>query len=101
MMWIMAVMGMLVRNAETTQVGTMVITFPLVFVSSAFVPVETMPKWLQVLADINPVTVTVDAIRCLLVSGHYTTTLWQAFIWIVGLLIVFIPLAINRYQHSV
>jgi ABC-2 type transport system permease protein/oleandomycin transport system permease protein len=101
MMWIMAIIGLLVKNAETTQVGTMVITFPLVFVSSAFVPVETMPKWLQVLADINPVTVTVDAIRGLLVSGQYTPALWQALFWIGGMLLVFIPLAINRYQHSV
>ena len=101
MMWIMAVIGLLVKNAETTQVGTMVITFPLVFISSAFVPIETMPKWLQALADINPVTVTVDAIRGLLVSGQYTPALWQAWIWVGGILLFFIPLAINRYQRSV
>jgi ABC transporter DrrB family efflux protein len=100
MMWIMAVIGLLVKNAETTQVGTMVITFPLVFISSAFVPVETMPKWLQTLANVNPVTVTVDAIRGLLVSGQYTPDVWQALIWIGGILLVFIPLAINRYQKS-
>jgi len=100
MMWIMALIGLLVKNAETTQVGTMVVTFPLVFVSSAFVPVETMPKWLQTLANVNPVTVTVDAIRGLLVSGQYTPDVWQALIWIGGILLVFIPIAINRYQKS-
>jgi ABC transporter DrrB family efflux protein len=100
MMWIMAVIGLLVKNAETTQVGTMVITFPLVFVSSAFVPVETMPDWLQAIANINPVTVTVDAIRGLLITGQYTPDLWQALIWIGVLLLVFIPSAINLYQRS-
>ena len=70
-MWIMAIIGLQMKNAETTQVATMIATFPLVFVSSTFVPVETMPKWLQAFAEISPVTVTVDAIRGLLVTGQY------------------------------
>jgi len=96
-MWIMATIGMLTKSAETSQTLGMLISFPLVFVSSAFVPVDSMPGWLQAFAEISPVTVCVDAVRGLLVTGEYATALWQAALWIGGILIVFIPLAVNRY----
>ena len=99
MMWIMAVIGMLVRNAETTQIGTMIITFPLVFVSSAFAR-SNHAEMVAGDCGYQPGGVaTVDTIRGLLVSGQYTPSLWQSLIWVGGLLLVFIPLAINRYQH--
>jgi ABC-2 type transport system permease protein/oleandomycin transport system permease protein len=101
MMWIMATIGLLTKDAETTQVAAMITVFPLVFASSAFVPVETMPGWLQAFAEINPVTVTVNAMRGLLVTGEYTTALWQSIAWIGGILLIFVPLAVSRYRRAV
>jgi oleandomycin transport system permease protein len=59
-----------------------------------------MPGWLQAFAEISPVTVCVDAVRGLLVTGEYATALWQAALWIGGIFIVFIPLAVNRYLRA-
>lgn len=101
MMWIMAIIGLLTKDAETTQVVAMITVFPLVFASSAFVPVETMPGWLQAFAEINPVTVTVNAMRGLLITGEYTTALWQSLAWIGGILLIFVPLAVTRYRRAV
>jgi len=100
-MWIMATIGMVTKNAETSQMFGMIVLFPLVFASSAFVPVETMPGWLQAFAEISPVTVCVNAVRGLLVTGEYTTALWQSLLWIGGILLVFIPLGVNRYRQAV
>jgi ABC-2 type transport system permease protein/oleandomycin transport system permease protein len=99
-MWIMATIGLITKDAETTQTMAMVTIFPLVFASSAFVPVETMPGWLQAFAEISPVTVTIDAIRGLMVTGEYTPALWKSLAWIGGVLIVFAPLAVRRYRRA-
>ena len=71
--------------------------FPLTFASSAFVPVSTMPSWLQGFARHNPVTVLSDALRGLFHVNPLLTTadtrwaLIQSVLWILGILIVFIP----------
>ena len=70
--WISALIGLSVRDVESAQAAGFVWVFPLVFASSAFVPVETMPGWLQAFADINPVTVTVNALRALTLGGPTT-----------------------------
>ena len=74
--------------------------FPLVFASSAFVPVESMPGWLQSFTRINPVTITVNALRALTLGGPTTTPLLQSLAWIAGILLVFVPLAVNRYRRA-
>ena len=63
--WISAFIGLSVRDVESAQAAGFVWVFPLVFASSAFVPVESMPGWLQSFAKVNPVTVTVNALRAL------------------------------------
>ena len=100
-MWIMVIFGLLTKDAETTQVLAMITIFPLTFASSAFVPVDSMPGWLQAFAEVNPVTVTVNLMRGLLVTGDYTTVLWQSLAWIGGILLIFVPLAVRRYQQTV
>jgi ABC-2 type transport system permease protein len=99
--WISATIGLAVRDVEATQAAGFVWVFPLVFASSAFVPVETMPGWLQAFAKISPVTVTVDSIRVLVLGGPVWTHLWKSLAWIIGILAVFVPLAINRYRRAV
>lgn len=97
--WISAFIGMSVKDVETAQVAGFVWIFPIVFASSMFVPVETMPGWLQAFAKVNPVTVTVDMVRALSLGGEVMTSLWRSLAWIGGVLVVFLPLAVRRYRR--
>lgn len=99
--WISATIGLAVKDVEAAQAAGFVWVFPLVFASSAFVPVSTMPGWLQAFAEISPVTVTVDSIRALVLGGPIWTHLWKSLAWIIAILAVFIPLAIGRYRKAV
>ena len=74
------------------------ILFPLTFISSAFVPVSSMPSWLQGFATYQPVSVTVSACRALMLGGPTATWVIQSLAWTVGFLIVLIPLAVRRYR---
>jgi ABC transporter DrrB family efflux protein len=96
--WIFAFVALTVRGAEAAQTAGFVVIFPLVFASSVFVPVSTMPDWLQAFATISPVTVTADAARSLALFGT-TASLGAAAAWIGGLLAVFIPLSVWRYRR--
>ena len=99
--WISATIGLTVKDVESAQAAGFVWVFPLVFASSAFVPVATMPGWLQGFAKASPVTVTVDSIRALVLGGPVWTHLWKSLGWIALILGVFIPLAVNQYRKAV
>lgn len=96
--WVFASIGLSVRNPETAQVAGFLPLFPLVFASSAFVPVADMPGWLRAFADVQPVSVTVDAVRGLVSGGPVEHWLWQSVVWAVGILLVFSVLAVRRYR---
>jgi ABC transporter DrrB family efflux protein len=101
--WGFAVIGLSAPNSETAQVMSFPILFPLTFISSAFVPVEKMPSWLQGFATYQPVSVTVSACRALMVGSQVTgqsTWFWtsRSLFWSALFLIVLIPLAIRRYR---
>ncbi|MEW6472725.1 MAG: ABC transporter permease [Actinomycetota bacterium] len=96
--WGFAVIGLVARNAETAQAMAFPLLFPLTFASSAFVPVASMPGWLQAFARHQPVTVVVDACRHLMVGG--TGSPLKAFAWIIALLVVLVPLAVRRYRRA-
>ena len=103
--WISATIGMLVRNTETAQVAGFIWVFPLVFASSVFVPIASMPEWLQAFANINPISMTVNAVRMLLLGNapsqlELVRTVAGAFGWVAGILIVFIPLAVYLYRRT-
>ncbi|HYN16681.1 MAG TPA: ABC transporter permease [Actinomycetes bacterium] len=98
--WISALIGLSVGDVESAQATGFVWVFPLVFASSAFVPVESMPGWLQVFVRANPVTITVNALRALTLGGPTTRVVLQSLAWIVGILLVFVPLAVNRYRRA-
>ncbi len=97
--WISAAIGMSVRRAETAQVASFVLVFPLTFISSVFVPIETMPDWLRAVAEHSPVTLTVDAMRGLALGTEFWESLMRSSAWIVGIMVVFIPVAIWRYRR--
>jgi ABC transporter DrrB family efflux protein len=101
--WGFAVIGLSAPNSETAQVMSFPILFPLTFISAAFVPVGSMPSWLQGFATYQPVSVTVSACRSLMVGSQVTghsTWFWtsRSLFWSVLFLIVLIPLAIHRYR---
>jgi ABC transporter DrrB family efflux protein len=113
--WGAAVIGLSATNSETAQLMGFPILLPLTFASSAFVPVSTMPGWLQAFAQHQPVTIVINAARALM-NGHpatsaataqlFSTTstgtaVWQALAWIGGILIVLVPLAVRRYRKRV
>jgi ABC-2 type transport system permease protein/oleandomycin transport system permease protein len=95
--WISATIGLSVHSVEAAQSAGFVWLFPLTFASSAFAQVSTFPNWLQVFAYHQPVTIAVDAVRALLSDKPVGDSLWQAVAWCVGILIVFIPLAVRAY----
>ena len=97
--WIFAFVAITVRGAEAAQSAGFVAIFPLVFASSVFVPVDSMPSWLQAFAEISPVTLTADAARGFALGGSTADSLPGAVAWIVGILIVFIPLCVWRYRR--
>ncbi|MBM0224380.1 ABC transporter permease [Micromonospora sp. ATA51] len=98
--WIFALLGLLVRDPEPAGIGGLLAVIPLIFTSSTFVPVATFPGWLQTFANVNPITVTVDALRALCLGGPTATYVWQALIWTGGLLAVAIPAAVIRYRRT-
>jgi len=97
--WIFAFVSLVVRGAETAQTAGFVLLFPLVFASSVFVPVSSMPSWLQPLAKASPVSLTADAARTLALTGGVPASLWGALAWIAGILAVFVPLSVWRYRR--
>jgi ABC transporter DrrB family efflux protein len=96
--WGFAVIGLSAPNSEVAQVISFPILFPLTFASSAFVPVNQMPTWLQGFATYQPVSVTVSACRALMLGGPTATWVIQSLLWSIGLLIVLMPLAVHRYR---
>jgi len=96
--WVGVFIGISVKDIETAQVAGFVWVFPLVFASSLYVPIETMPAWLQVFAQINPVTPMVDTMRALSLGGSISSSLWKTLVWDGSIILVFLPLALNRYK---
>ncbi len=101
--WLFVLLGLLAGNAQAAQ-GMAMVAFPLTFASSAYVPVGSMPGWLQAFAAHQPLTVMVDAGRALTlgpVAGRSTGHLvLESLAWSVGLVAVFAPLAVARFARS-
>jgi len=97
--WIFAFVALVVRSAEAAQSAGFVFLFPLVFASSVFVPVSSMPNWLEAFANVSPVTLTADAARSLALVPGVPSTLSGAIAWIAGILCVFVPLSVWRYRR--
>jgi ABC transporter DrrB family efflux protein len=97
-----AFVGLAIKDEESVQAFGLIWIFPLTFVSSAFVPIATMPGWLQVFANNQPVTLVINAMRAMALGGPQfplNPSLWESVVWLVGVLIVFIPLAVRSYRR--
>jgi ABC-2 type transport system permease protein/oleandomycin transport system permease protein len=101
MSWVFATVGLLLGNPESAQAAAFPVMAPLVFASSAFVPVASMPGWLQPFAEHQPVSVTASAARALTLGTPATSYVLQCLAWAAGILLVFVPLAARRYRRAV
>jgi ABC-2 type transport system ATP-binding protein len=97
--WIFAFVALMVRGAEAAQSAGFVVIFPLVFASSVFVPVASMPDWLKTFAEASPVTITANTARSYALDPGRPGALGDALLWIAVLLLIFIPLCVWRYRR--
>jgi ABC transporter DrrB family efflux protein len=110
MSWAMAVIGLSVRSVEVAQTAGFIWMFPVTFLSNAFIATDTLPGWLQPVADWNPFSSVVLALRDLWGNAPEGASRGDGFpaehplllscLWIGALLIVFIPFAISRYRRA-
>lgn len=98
--WVMAGLGLAVKNAEAAQAAGFLVIFPLAFASSVFVPPKTMPGWLQAFTKHQPVTIVADSVRGLMAGDIATTTILHAVAWIIGIFFVAFPIAVGLYRRA-
>ena len=98
--WVFAYLGLLVSSPEAANSIGFIAVFPLTFISSAFVPVASMPEPLKSFAMINPFTYVVDAMRSLWLGAPAGNYVWGAVVWSLVILAVFAPLAVARYRKA-
>jgi ABC transporter DrrB family efflux protein len=98
--WVFAWLGLIVSSPESANSVGFIAVFPLTFISSAFVPVDSMPDVLQWFADVNPFTIVVDAMRALWLGAPAGNSIWGAVAWSVAILAIFAPLAVSRYRKA-
>ena len=96
--WIGITLGMAVRTPEAATGLIFLFVFPLTFASSAFVPTETMPGWLEAFTKHQPITLVINTVRAWLLGQDPGSQAWQSIAWSVGILIVFFPLALMMYR---
>ncbi len=99
--WVFAFIGLTSSSPEAAQSLGFIVIFPLTFVSSAFVPVDSMPGALQAFAEVNPFTVVVDAMRALFLGAPAGNSVWGAVAWSLGIAAVFAVLSVARYKRAV
>jgi len=107
--WVMATIGLAVKTPEAAQSAGFLPIFPLVFLSSVFVPVASMPEWLQGFAENQPVSVIANTVRSLMIPEEALlplgldqgTLIWQSVAWITVIFAVFAPLAVRQYKKAV
>lgn len=98
--WVFALIGVSGKSIEFVQQAGFIFIFPLTFVSSAFVPTDTMPKGLEYFANAQPVTQMVEAVRALLLNMPIGNHGWYAAAWSIGILLVVYPLATTRFKSQ-
>jgi ABC-2 type transport system permease protein/oleandomycin transport system permease protein len=95
-----AYVGLAIKDEESVGSFGLVWLFPLTFISAAFVPVASMPGWLQAFAKNQPVTTVVDEMRGLALGGPVGLHAWQSVLWLAAIAAVFVPLAVRAYRRA-
>lgn len=89
--WLSAILGLLVKSLEAAQWMGFVIIFPLTFISSAFVPTSTMPRFLRAFAENQPLTHVIDTMRSWLVGTPLDNSGWLSFVWCIAIILFSVP----------
>jgi ABC transporter DrrB family efflux protein len=97
---IAAFTGLAIGDEESVQAFGLIWLFPVTFLSSAFVPIATMPGWLQAFANNQPVTYVINTMRALALGGPIEANLLKSLVWLVGILAVFGPLSVRAYKRA-
>jgi ABC transporter DrrB family efflux protein len=97
---ISAYTGLAIGDEESVQAFGLIWIFPLTFLSSAFVPISTMPGWLQAFANNQPVTYVIDTMRAMAEGAPIEANLLKSIAWLIGIFVVFLPLAIRAYKRA-
>jgi ABC transporter DrrB family efflux protein len=97
---IAAFTGLAIGDEESVQAFGLIWLFPITFLSSAFVPISTMPGWLQAFANNQPVTYVINTMRALALGGPIEANMLKSIVWLVGIFVVFAPLAVRAYKRA-
>jgi ABC-2 type transport system permease protein/oleandomycin transport system permease protein len=97
---IAAFTGLAIGDEESVQAFGLIWLFPVTFVSSAFVPIHSMPGWLQAFANNQPVTYVIDTMRALALGGPVAANMWKSLVWLAAIFVVFGPLAVRAYKRA-
>ena len=98
--WLSAILGLVVKSLEAAQWVGFIVIFPLTFISSAFVPTDTMPAALQAFAENQPLTHVINAMRSWLVGTPMDNSALLAVIWSVGIIVVSVPLTTWLFRRK-
>lgn len=99
--WTAAIMGLVAKTVESVQWLGFFLVFPLTFASAAFAPTETMPRWLRIFAENQPVTHVIESVRSLMIGTPIENHGYLSVIWCMGIIILSIPLAAYLFRkHS-
>jgi ABC transporter DrrB family efflux protein len=99
--WVAVLVGVMAKDAERVQIFGFTALFPVTFVSSVFVPMETMPGWLQAWVKVNPVSILSDAGRGMMLGGPVATPVMQSLLWAAAIAAVFAPLSVRAFKRRV
>jgi ABC-2 type transport system permease protein len=98
--WVFAYFGVIARSASSVQGISLIILFPLTFLSNAFVPVDTLPGWLKTFVNLNPVSHVVNAIRQLANQGSIGRDFWLSILGAAVVVAIFAPLTVRAYMRK-
>ena len=98
--WIFALAGVVARSAATVQAMSLIVLFPLTFLSNAFVPTQTLPSWLRVFAEVNPVSHLITGVRELANNGHVGADVGWALLGAATVVAIFAPLTVRAYMRK-
>ena len=96
--WIFTFFGLVGRNAQGVQGISLLVMFPLTFLSNAFVPTDTMPRPLEAFAEVNPVSLVITALRDLANDGQVTGAVGWALLGCAVVVAIFAPLSVRRFK---
>lgn len=97
--WIAVLFGLIAKNTETA-IAFSYLLIGLLFISSGFVPTETLPKILRGFADYQPMTPIINTLRSILTDGVIPSDIWLAFTWCIGAIVIFQVLSIYVYRKK-